>query len=160
MRQQDAFKVSSGYASWRRCVFQNQAKERSEESPVIFFDAPYLCLSLFVYYNMLSQSLQFAFPCRNSFFIRSSVECSPLELSSLWGRITYTISFIFALAESGRCLTSPKRGFTQIISLAQVCRASINCYYRVAAWTHSCGNCALRSLTIHYLNTQMNSHSC
>ncbi|QHO27581.1 uncharacterized protein DS421_7g209260 [Arachis hypogaea] len=33
--------------------------------------------------NMLSQSLPFAFPCRNSFFIRSSVECSPLELSSL-----------------------------------------------------------------------------
>ena len=58
-------------------------EERSEESPVISFDAPYLCLSLFVYSNMLSQSLQFAFPCRNSFFIRSSVECSPLELSSL-----------------------------------------------------------------------------
>lgn len=44
--------------------------------------APYLCLSFFVHSNMLSQSLKFAFPCRNSFFIRSSVECSPLELSS------------------------------------------------------------------------------
>lgn len=75
---------------------------------------------------MFSRSLKFSFSCRNSFFILPVVKCSPLKMSCLWGQITYTISFIFALEECGRWLTSQKMGFTQIISLAQVCGASMN----------------------------------
>lgn len=66
-----------------RKIDGERREERCEKSTVIVFDAPYLWLSLFVYFNMLSQSLSFGFPCSNSFFIHSFLECIPVKLISL-----------------------------------------------------------------------------